>query len=378
MSILDKIKTGRAPRAQKVVIYAPEGFGKSTIAAQFPRPVFLDIEGSTSQMDVARLSRDDLPTISSVESVLAALIRERAAGTVVIDTVDWLESMVVEAMIAEANSDKIRGIEDLGYGKGYTIVREKVTLLLSRFDAVISAGINVVLLAHSKVVKFEPPDGAGPYDRYELKLSKQVAPLIKEWADMVLFGNFRTQVKERDKDDAGAQYKGVGGKDRVMYCVRTSAWDAKNRHELADTEKWGIEAIARGFANVGAPWETLRVPAPRSAPVAAPDPAPAPVKAPAPAKASVPAPAATPEPIAERELPRSADPIPGIEQDELPDAELATIVGPHEAAVNAFLRRQGHIKVDQSYRSTPAPIRVRIVKNPSGFLSMALAQGRAA
>ncbi len=129
MSILDKIKTGRAPRAQKVVIYAPEGFGKSTIASQFPRPVFLDIEGSTSQMDVARLSRDDLPTISSVEAVLAALIRERAAGTVVIDTVDWLESMVVEAMIAEANSDKIRGIEDFGYGKGYTMVRETVTLL---------------------------------------------------------------------------------------------------------------------------------------------------------------------------------------------------------------------------------------------------------
>ena len=361
MSILSKIKTGRAPRAQKVVIYAPEGFGKSTIASKFPDALFLDIEGSTSQMDVSRLGREDLPTLASVEQALAAIVKERACQTVVIDTIDWLEQMALEAIVKDAGSDKIKGIEDFGYGKGYTVLRERVTLLLARFDAVVQGGINVVLLAHSRVVKFEPPDGAGPFDRWELKLSKHVAPLIKEWADMLLFGNFRTQVKERDKHDAGAQFKGVGGKERQMHCVRAAAWDAKNRHGMGDAEKWDIAVIEAAFRNVGATW---------GAPAAGtPQPAPA-VAAPAPLPAPEPAPAV--------ELPVEADPIPGLAQQEPDDPELAALIGPHEALVNACLIKDNMINREQSYRSCPPNVRARILKNPDGFLNYCLKNGKGA
>ena len=49
-----KIHTGKAGGALKVVVYGPEGIGKSTLAAHFPRPVFIDTEGSTRHMDVSR------------------------------------------------------------------------------------------------------------------------------------------------------------------------------------------------------------------------------------------------------------------------------------------------------------------------------------
>ena len=52
-----KITRGKIQKAKKVVVYGPEGIGKSTFAARFPNPVFIDTEGSTSAMDVARLSR---------------------------------------------------------------------------------------------------------------------------------------------------------------------------------------------------------------------------------------------------------------------------------------------------------------------------------
>lgn len=51
-----KITKGIIPCAKKVVIYGPEGIGKSTFASQFPDPVFIDTEGSTNSMDVARLT----------------------------------------------------------------------------------------------------------------------------------------------------------------------------------------------------------------------------------------------------------------------------------------------------------------------------------
>ena len=41
-----------------------------------------------------------------------------------------------------------------------------------------------------------------------MKLSKNVAPMVKEWADMVLFANYETHaVKVDDK-----KYKAQGGK----------------------------------------------------------------------------------------------------------------------------------------------------------------------
>jgi len=52
-----KITDGKIKRAQKVVIYGSEGIGKSTFAAQFPNPLFIDTEGGTSHMDVRRIEK---------------------------------------------------------------------------------------------------------------------------------------------------------------------------------------------------------------------------------------------------------------------------------------------------------------------------------
>ena len=51
-----------------------------------------------------------------------------------------------------------------------------------------------MVTAHAKMRKFEQPDEMGAYDRWEMKLSKQVAPLFKEWCDMLLFLNYQTYV----------------------------------------------------------------------------------------------------------------------------------------------------------------------------------------
>ena len=50
-----QIIKGKLPGAKKIIVYGPEGIGKSTFAARFPDPVFIDTEGSTKDMDVARL-----------------------------------------------------------------------------------------------------------------------------------------------------------------------------------------------------------------------------------------------------------------------------------------------------------------------------------
>jgi hypothetical protein len=220
MSILTQITRGVVPRAQRVVIYGVESVGKTTLAAQTPNPLFLDVEDGTSHLDVPRLS---VNTWSTLEQA----VKEVAAGghdyrTLVVDSADWAEKLAVEDMLAR---DKKNSIEDYGYGKGYTILAEKMARWLALLDSVIARGIHVALIAHAKVARHEPPDGMQAYDRFELKLTKQSSPLIKEWADALLFANFKTRIVEAESGKA----KGVGGKERVIYTQRSAAWDAKCR-----------------------------------------------------------------------------------------------------------------------------------------------------
>ena len=53
------IQKGISAAPPKVVIYGPEGIGKSTLASKFPAPLFIDVEEGTGRMDVARLTLPD-------------------------------------------------------------------------------------------------------------------------------------------------------------------------------------------------------------------------------------------------------------------------------------------------------------------------------
>ena len=91
--------------------------------------------------------------------------------------------------------------------------------------------------------KFEQPDEMGAYDRWEMKLSKQVAPLLKEWCDLLLFCNYQTFVVTSENNTQKAQ----GGK-RVMYTSHHPAWDAKNRVHLPEVLELDYKHIAHIFA----------------------------------------------------------------------------------------------------------------------------------
>ena len=237
------ISNGRVKRAQKVVIYGPEGIGKSTMASRFRNPLFVDTEGGTSHMDVRRIEKP--ATWEDLLSILEEIANTpNICESLIIDTADWTEQMAVTHVCTKY---KKNGIEDFGYGKGYTYLAEEFTAFFQALDKIIAAGINVVVTAHAKMRKFEQPDEMGAYDRWEMKLSKQVAPLFKEWCDMLLFLNYQTYVITTENKSSKAQ----GGK-RVMYTSHHPCWDAKNRHGLPDILDLDYSNIAHIFENTPA------------------------------------------------------------------------------------------------------------------------------
>lgn len=231
-----KITSGKIAGAQKCVIYGPEGIGKSTFASQFPGALFIDTEGSTKQLDVRRLPAPDSWTML-MQEVEHVRKNPNLCTTLIIDTADWAEKLCMEHIMAV---NKWTSIEAPGYGKGYVVLMEEFGRLLNLLEQVIDRGVNIVMTAHAQMRKFEQPDDLGAYDRWELKLQKKTAPMVKEWADLVLFANYKTMVvKTEDK-----KYKAQGGQ-RVMYTTHHPAWDAKNRVGLP-------EEIPMAFAGIAA------------------------------------------------------------------------------------------------------------------------------
>ena len=236
------INKGKKQSAIKAVVYGPEGIGKSTFASKWPKPLYMDLEGSTCRMDVDRIGGID--GWDMAKAAIKDLANDcQGYKTLVIDTADWLDKRVQESIVAREANPKITSIESFGYGKGWVMVGEQWKQFLDLLDQLREKqGMNILLLAHATMRKFEQPDELGAYDRYELKLEKKSAALLKEWPELLLFANYKTLVVEVD-----GKSKAQGGK-RVMFTTHHNCWDAKNRFGLKDELPFEFSSIAHLFA----------------------------------------------------------------------------------------------------------------------------------
>ena len=233
-----EIKKGKIKSAIRLVAYGSEGIGKSTFASQFPDPLFIDVEGGTKQLDIARFPQPE--TWNDILAMVDAVIAEPTiCQTLVIDTIDRAESMLSAQLLAESGVDSIEKYGG-GYGKGYTAIQERFNKdLLMRLDRLIAKGVNVVLLAHAAMRKLESPDDP-PYDRWELKVSKKVAPLVKEWSDILVFMNYDIMVIEEN-----GRAKAKGQAKRRMHANHKPTYDAKNRYGLPDDMELSFEPLRK-------------------------------------------------------------------------------------------------------------------------------------
>lgn len=238
-----EIVSGVMKAPVKCVLYGPEGIGKSSFAAEAPRPMFIDVEGSTTRLNVNRMMPIPSSLAMLINYVQYVVQNPTICKTLVVDTADWAQKLMVDDVCAK---NQKTGIEDFGYGKGYSYVFEEFGRFLNLLDQVIDRGINVIVTAHAAMRKFEQPDEMGAYDRWELKLINaqkcNVAAMLKEWADIVLFANYETIVVKNEDKKAKAQ----GGR-RVMYTSHHPCWDAKNRFGLPEKLPLDYSKVAHCF-----------------------------------------------------------------------------------------------------------------------------------
>lgn len=234
MSRLAQIHVGKVYKPPRFEIYGTEGIGKSSMAAQAPKPIFIPTEDGLDQIDCASFP---LATrLAEFQDNLRALVNEAHEYlTVVIDSLDWLERLIWDALCEQWGVKSIEKV-DGGYARGYTHALTHWRAILSDLDTLRNQrGMCVILLAHAKVEKFEDPEMA-TYDRYSPRLHKHANALISEWADAVLFATRKViaETEEAGFNKTRTVAKGLGkdGGDRILRCIGSPACVAKNRYSL--------------------------------------------------------------------------------------------------------------------------------------------------
>lgn len=236
MSLLEKIHTGPRHSPPRLLIYGTEGIGKSTTAAQAPDPIFIPTEDGLDQIDCASFPLAN--KLEDVESAIQALLHDKHEfESVVIDSVDWLERLIWDALCEQYGVSSIEKV-DGGYAKGYTHALTPWRKVLNDLNALRNQrGMCVILLAHAKVETFADPEHAA-YDRYSPRLHKHATALITEWADAVLFATRKIITKTESggggfgRDRTIAAGLGKDGGERVIRTVGSPACVAKNRYGL--------------------------------------------------------------------------------------------------------------------------------------------------
>jgi hypothetical protein len=251
MSLLSQIQRGRTAKPPRILVHGTAGVGKSTFASQAPKPIFIQCEDGLDEIDCEKF-----PLAGTYDDVIAALTDLHTGRheyeTAVIDSVDWLERLIWDKLCAQYSVNSIEKV-DGGYAKGYTHALTYWREIVDHLNTLRNTrGMVIMLIAHSKVERFEDPESS-PYDRYSPRLHKHAAALLSEWADAVLFATrkIRTQT-----EDAGFNRKrtiahaiGRDGGDRILRCVGGPSCVAKNRYGIIEELPLSWPAFITSLSN---------------------------------------------------------------------------------------------------------------------------------
>ncbi len=124
------------------------------MGAAMPNPLMIDTEDGTGYIDCSRVSATNWADFSAATMELGR--DQHGHKTIVFDTIDAAERMLAD-YVAEKHQKE--SIESFAYGKGWLMLAESFSKFLKACDQ-IAEHANVILICHSTVKKFSPPDEA--------------------------------------------------------------------------------------------------------------------------------------------------------------------------------------------------------------------------
>lgn len=238
LKLADQARAKKLP--DRIILYAPEKWGKTTFAAQFPDPLFLMTKGEDGLKTL--IHSGQLPWVNHFEETvehwtqlktLLGDIREQnlACRTLVMDTLNGGERLCHE-YVCRTKFDGDWGEKGFtAFQRGYDVSVPEWLELLELLDGIRARGKTILCLAHRGVRNFKNPSGPD-YDHFGPELHPKTWSATHKWADMILRGDFETFIETGKRDTDKKKGKATGGKTRLLFTEGEAAFIAGNRHGL--------------------------------------------------------------------------------------------------------------------------------------------------
>jgi hypothetical protein len=229
MIALSSIHVATATLPPRILVHGSEGIGKTTFAAHFPRPIFVQTEdGCPAGLSISTFGLlDAFPAVRDALTALA--VEPHKYRTVVIDALDGLEAMVWRDVCA---SQGWTSIAAPGFGTGYVVADGWWQDLLAALDFLRrERGMIVVLLAHSAIETINDPR-ATSYTSYQLRLHKRARGLVQDWCDTISFLAPDINILTEEAGFGRKRARADGGSTRWLHFEARPSFVAKNRYGL--------------------------------------------------------------------------------------------------------------------------------------------------
>lgn len=236
-----------------VLVYGPEGVGKTSLASEAIRPVFFRIERGMPKG--VRQPGWNISSYSKLMDGISTLYTDdHDFGTLAIDNLTDLERKVVwpETCLRGDEKGAWRDIEAPGFGKGYAMAMALWEELFEGLDGLRGRGMSIILIGHSLVKEFKDPENQ-THNVYDIALqdSQKVsaARYVKQKSDAVFLIKKDVSVEKEDPNNKfNKRVIAKGGQARWIYTEGRPAFAAKNRYGMPEKIPYrrgeGFQAIA--------------------------------------------------------------------------------------------------------------------------------------
>lgn len=238
------------------LIYGEPGEGKTTVAAQFPSPIFIITHGETG-IDSAKkagVANKDIPVIRLPElykngeipdgvghpshAICTETLQGMAEGnhdrrTIVIDTLSGLEKINEQHCASLEFKGDMQGRGQDEWNAWAAGPRRAESYWVSEFVpaclACIEVGFNVVLLAHCKTATIKNPNGPD-YQKYQPDLTDRILNSTAKSLQFILFLGKQPEFET----DKATKKRTVKTNDRFIGITNETWYNAKNWDNIQD------------------------------------------------------------------------------------------------------------------------------------------------